>query len=82
MPGRLRRLSGRQVVAALARFGFAILSQRGSHVKLRRVGPGGERETLVVPVHPELDPGTLRAIFRQASQYIPENELRPHFYSD
>lgn len=31
--------------------------------------------------HP-LDTGTLRAIFRQASQYIAEQALRPHFYSE
>lgn len=32
--------------------------------------------------HDELDTGTLRAILRQASQYIPDAELRPHFYAE
>jgi hypothetical protein len=27
-------------------------------------------------------PGTLDAIFRQASQYIPEDQLRAEFHSD
>jgi len=27
-----------------------------------------------------LDKGTLKAIFRQALRYIPEEELRPYFY--
>jgi len=82
MPGRLRRLSGSEVVAVLRGFGFAVASQRGSHVKLRRIGPEGAIQTLVIPMHAELDAGTLRAVFRQASRYIAEDELRPRFYAD
>jgi len=62
--------------------GFAIASQHGSHVKLRRLLPGGFRQTLTIPLHSELDPGTLKAIYRQALRYIPEHELKPHFYTD
>lgn len=79
---KLRRLSGAEVIRILELFGFVVHAQRGSHVKLRRIGPAGEKQTLTVPRHPELDTGTLRAIFRQASQYIAESELRPYFYSD
>jgi predicted RNA binding protein YcfA (HicA-like mRNA interferase family) len=79
---KLRRLSGTEVIAILARFGFASHSQRGSHVKLRRELPDGSVQTLTVPAHPELDTGTCRAIFRQAARYIPEESLRPYFYSD
>lgn len=82
MPGKLRPLSGKDVVAILKRFGFSRLSQRGSHVKLRRLGPLGEKQTLVVPTHDELATGTLSDIFRQASRYIPEEQLRPHFFSE
>jgi hypothetical protein len=39
------------------------------------------RQVLTLPLHAELDPGTLRAIFRQASRFISEPELRPHFYT-
>lgn len=81
MPGKLRRLSGREVVAVLERFGFAVMSQRGDHAKLRRF-IAGAKQTLVVPLHPELDRGTLQAIFRQASSYVPEGELRPFFFAD
>ena len=59
---------------------IAIHSQKGSHVKLRRIGINGN-ETLTIPNHRELDTGTCKAIFRQASQYIPESELHPYFYS-
>jgi predicted RNA binding protein YcfA (HicA-like mRNA interferase family) len=75
-----KRLSGDEVIAILESFGFAIHSQRGSHVKLRRVTASSLRQTLTVPRHKELDSGTVRAIFRQASQYIPEDELRPLFF--
>jgi len=79
---RLRRLSGSKVIRILQRFDFAVYAQRGSHVKLRRVGPTGDKQTLTIPQHRELDTGTLRAIFRQASRYIPAEELRSHFYAD
>ena len=79
---RLRRLSGSDVIRILESFGFVVHSQRGSHVKLRRLGSRGERQTLTIPSHRELDTGTLRAILRQASQYIPEEDLRPHFYTE
>jgi len=65
----------------MATFGFEVHSQRGSHVKLRRIAKGGEKQTLTIPTHPELDMGTLRAIIRQAARYIPESKLQPHFYS-
>jgi predicted RNA binding protein YcfA (HicA-like mRNA interferase family) len=79
---KLRRLSGDEIIRFLARFGFRVHSQRGSHVKLRRVAPGGQNETLAIPRHRELDTGTCRAILRQASRYVPERELAPFFYSD
>ncbi|MBC8448906.1 MAG: type II toxin-antitoxin system HicA family toxin [Chloroflexi bacterium] len=78
---KLRRLSGPEVIRILEDFGFAVHTQRGSHVKLRRIGPGGEKQTLTIPRHRELDTGTLQAILRQASRYAPEEELRPHFYT-
>jgi predicted RNA binding protein YcfA (HicA-like mRNA interferase family) len=82
MPGKLRRLSGKDVVSILAELGFHTVDQRGSHMKLRRLGSHGEKQTLVVPMHDELDKGTIRAILRQASRFIPEAELRPRFYTE
>ena len=79
---RLRRLSGAEVIAILGRFGFAVHSRRGSHVKLRRALPDGASQSLTVPDHAELDAGTCRAILRQASRFMPESDLRPHFYAD
>jgi len=77
---KLRRLSGRQVVGILRLFGFEAVGQRGSHIKLQRQTEGG-KQTLTIPLHDELDTGTLRAILRQASRFVPEQALEPYFYS-
>lgn len=76
----LRRMSGQDVIAVFHSLGFEVLSQKGSHVKLGRAAPDGQRQTLTIPDHRELDTGTLRAIIRQATRYVPLDELRPHFY--
>jgi predicted RNA binding protein YcfA (HicA-like mRNA interferase family) len=79
---KFRRLSGADVIQILRQFGFVVVSQRGSHVKLKRTLDDGRRQTLSVPNHKELDVGTCRAIFRQACEYIAESELTPHFISN
>lgn len=77
---KMRTLSGTEVVAILGGFGFRPVSQRGGHLKLRRVVEDGSAQTLTVPNHKEIDRGTLQAIFRQASRFIPETELRRVFF--
>jgi len=79
---RLKRLSARDVLRALARFGFEVARTKGSHAKLVHVTSDGDREILTVPLHKQLDLGTLRAIYRQAIRFIPERELRPYFYDN
>jgi len=78
---KLKRLSAEGVISIFESFGFQIHSQKGSHIKLRRVGESGN-ETLIVPNHKQLDTGTCRAILRQASQYIPEEEIFSYFYTE
>jgi predicted RNA binding protein YcfA (HicA-like mRNA interferase family) len=58
-------VSGRQTVNALQRLGFAFIRQKGSHAILRREMPEGTKGC-VVPMHPEIQPGTLRGILKQA----------------
>jgi len=74
-------LSGPDVVRILMLLGFEVVSQRGSHVKLRRVS-SGDRQTLTVPNHRELDRGTVLGIYKQALRYIPEEQLAPHFFNN
>jgi len=80
MRGGLRVLSGGDVVDILVGFGFSVIGGT-KHIKLRRTGPAGN-ETLIVPDHSPIAKGTLRMIFSQASHYISQDELRPHFYND
>lgn len=71
----LRLLSYRDILRVLKDFGFEVKSMQGSHAKLER----GEDEVLIVPRAPAI--GTVRAIYQQASRYIPEERLRPHFFN-
>jgi predicted RNA binding protein YcfA (HicA-like mRNA interferase family) len=77
---RLKRLSARQILRILHGFGFSVASVRGSHAKLERKIEGGPPQILTVPLYRELAPGTVQAIFRQALRFIPEADLRAHFY--
>jgi predicted RNA binding protein YcfA (HicA-like mRNA interferase family) len=77
---KLKVLSGSDIIKILASFGFAIEAQHGSHVKLRRLLSGGGRQTLTIPLHDELDKGTVKAIYHQATRYVSEDQLRPLFY--
>jgi predicted RNA binding protein YcfA (HicA-like mRNA interferase family) len=82
MAQRLRRLSAREVCQGLGRLGFEVVAVRGSHAKLRRTTPDGQRQTLTIPLHRELAFGTLRAIYRQVCRFAPEEELRRLFFKD
>ena len=56
---KLPLVSGADAVQARQRLGFVFLRQRGSHAMLRC----GERGW-VVPMHREIDPGTLRGVLK------------------
>jgi len=58
---KLPVVSGAQMVVLLKRAGFVQVRQRGSHVSLQK----GSYRT-VVPLHPDLSPGTLLAILKQS----------------
>ncbi len=79
---RLRRLTARQVLRALGGFGFDIVATHGSHAKLVRCLPDGERQVLTVPIHKHLAVGTLRAIVRQAARFVPSRDLQREFFTD
>lgn len=81
MSPRLRRMSGDQVISVFRGFGFESAGQSGSHVKLIRVTDQGDRQTLTIPKHKELDAGTLQAIVRQAGRYVDIHVLKQHFYT-
>ena len=62
----MQSFSGKKIVTTLCKkFDFEILSQKGSHIKLRKV-VDGENITVIVPNHSELAVGTFKNILRQA----------------
>jgi len=62
MSGALPVVSGKETAQALLRAGFAVISTRGSHQKLRH----DDGRVVIVPLHRELARGTLASILRQA----------------
>jgi predicted RNA binding protein YcfA (HicA-like mRNA interferase family) len=66
---KLPRVSGRECVKALEKIGFYFKRQEGSHVILRRDDPFAQTS---VPLHKELDRGTLRSLIRQAGLSVDE----------
>jgi len=58
---KLPSVSGKKCIKALQKAGFSVKRQEGSHVTLRRNEPFTQ---IVVPLHDELDRGTLRSIIR------------------
>lgn len=67
---KLPVVSGMEVVKALAKIGYEIDHQTGSHVILRQKETPYRR--LTVPKHSELAKGTLRAVIRQAGLTVEE----------
>lgn len=62
-------VSGAEAVRAFQAAGWRVDRQRGSHVVLLKAG---HIASLSVPQHPELAPGTLRALLRAAGLRVEE----------
>ena len=77
---RLRDISGKHLIKIFNNFGFSIIGQKGSHVKMSRIYHGVV-QTLVIPNHISISKGTLKTIYSQALTYIPEGKLKKFFYS-
>lgn len=61
---KLPKLSGKEVIKALTKAGFVSVRQRGSHVFMIKE-TNESKITTVVPMHKEIDTGTLLEIIRQ-----------------
>lgn len=68
-----RDLSGREFVGLLRRYGYVIVRQEGSHIRLQSTFRGHPHH-MTVPDHPELKVGTLRALVRLVAEYL---EMEP-----
>ena len=62
---KLPHLSGNEIAKVLSKIGFQPVRQKGSHLILVKQLPQGDK-ALVVPLHREVDIGTLIEIIRQA----------------
>ncbi len=78
---KLKILSGFDVVKVFGKFGFSIVVQKGSHIKLRRIIDNGIKQTLTIPKHKELSKGTLQSIYNQGLRYTPEMDLNKYFFN-
>ena len=66
---KLPVVSGKETIKALSKIGYYIRDQKGSHVHMRHP----TKRPLTVPMHNEVDRGTLRAILKAAQ--ISEKEF-------
>lgn len=65
--------SARVVLHTLKKAGFVIISQKGSHIKLRGIREE-KLQTVIVPNHKEIAIGTLVSILNQAAMTRKEFE--------
>jgi predicted RNA binding protein YcfA (HicA-like mRNA interferase family) len=63
-----RDLSGRDLVRALARLGYEVTRQTGSHIRLTTLLEGEHHIT--IPNHSPLKTGTLSSILRDVAQHL------------
>ncbi|MEM2875955.1 MAG: type II toxin-antitoxin system HicA family toxin [Candidatus Bathyarchaeia archaeon] len=73
---RLPVTSGRELIKYLVKKGFVISRQRGSHVVLK----SQDSRRVTVPLHEELDRGTLLEILAEAG--ISKEEFVREWYED
>lgn len=60
-----RGVSADRLIRALARLGYAVVRQKGSHVRLRNEGP--PLHVITVPLHNPLKTGTLHGILGEVA---------------
>ena len=59
-------LNPRQIIKVLEKRGFIFISQKGSHVKYRKITKN-ETLTVIIPIHSkEIPIGTFKSILRQS----------------
>lgn len=63
-----RQVTGRQLADALARLGYSITRQKGSHMRLTTVQNGEHHVT--IPTHDPLRIGTLSGILNDVASHL------------
>ena len=77
-----RNVSGDDLIAALARLGYAPTRQRGSHIRLTTEQNG--KHDVTVPRHDSLRVGTLASILRDVAAHfeITRDDLIERLFTD
>lgn len=73
---KLPAISGDDLIRFLRSFGYEVIRQRGSHIRLLKSTAVGEHH-LTVPAHKELAKGTLNDILSRVSLWnnLPKHEV-------
>ncbi|MCE5311665.1 MAG: type II toxin-antitoxin system HicA family toxin [Nitrospiraceae bacterium] len=69
MPNIPRNLSGSELVKLLAKYGYVVTRQTGSHLRLTTTRSGSEQH-LTVPNHSPLKLGTLNNILNDIARHL------------
>jgi len=71
MSQRLPRISGEVVVKALAKIGYNVVRQKGSHLRLKD-SDNPSHKPITVPLHKSIKPGLLRRIIKDVGLSVEE----------
>ncbi len=77
---KLKRISGKELVKMLKAQGFVEMRQKGSHLRLMKKMLL-EGCYITVPLHDEIDRGTLRSISRSLERCLSEPVIAEIFYT-
>ena len=69
MSQKLPVISADELVKALGKFGYVVVRQKGSHMRLRHASEAG-RKPVTVPRHKTIKRGLLKDILRDARIYV------------
>ncbi len=75
---KLRVISGKDIIAILLKKHFSIVRQKGSHARLIHIPTGTE---VTIPLHREVDRGTLKSILRTIETCMNQKEIHEIFYT-
>jgi predicted RNA binding protein YcfA (HicA-like mRNA interferase family) len=64
-----RDISGAKLASSLARFGYKVTRQTGSHLRLTSNSKGSEHH-ITIPLHSDLKVGTLSSIVSDVVEYL------------
>jgi predicted RNA binding protein YcfA (HicA-like mRNA interferase family) len=67
-----RNLSAKELIKLLKIYGYEIVSQKGSHIKVTTSRNG--QHHLAIPNHDPIKIGTLNAIIRQVAEHLDKNK--------